>query len=1282
MLIQPLFNVSFLASKWEAEYQAFNESKDAQALLERLKNWQARRQLSETATEAAFIKTFFCDIWEYAQQGDCPDGSYQCYPQFPIARAGQTGGTGAADLALGYFGSPEAELDIPQVLCEFKDIRSDLDRQQHRKGNTRTPVRQCMDYLREARNDLTGNELVEPFWGIVTDMNEFRLYCRTKGETQCQRFIIASRADIDEESLLCDSETGSFLRFLFRKMFHRSSLLAQQGDSYLKKLLKDQLIHETALEKDFYLEYKAYREFLYRTIMESNPQFTGTKGSLVRLTQRLLDRCLFLLFCEDMGKSLDFPDNLLRDILISYSRDPYYDPEDNVPWERLKNLFRVMDDGGTFGEQTINRFNGGLFQAFPELEQLKIPARVFCAKNQGAGGTETLLSHPLTLLFFTAKYNFGIKDASHQRVIDLYALGRIFEQSITELEIMEAEADGRPSVNLLSKRKRDGVYYTPEWVTAYIVKETVGARLQDMKNDLGLDPLLRPDQEAADKYRAFLEDRRKTAKAAASWIDALKRYRFWLNQLKVVDPACGSGAFLIQALEYLKKEHQWIIEESVRVTGQKELWDADEIINAILANNLYGVDINPESVEITKLALWMHTASPGKPLSDLDHNIRCGNSLVEPDFYKDVQQDLFSEDQKEQINTFDWKKAFPEVFNNGGFDCVIGNPPYVKLQHFRRVQASVAEYLVRAVREDGSPLYESTQTGNFDLYLLFIEKGLELLKPDGRMGFIAPSLWMMNDYGRGLRKKLKRTRQLDKWIDFKSFQVFEEAITYTALQFFTGYSREQIRCVFAPGGAQDIASVDWKGIKDIAIYQDLPSEEPWQLAPARQKELMLSLVTKNQKLGSIVDAISQGLISGAFWIFANVGLGQGRFLHTPKHQNGESSQREIEIEEQVVLDLATGDHIKRYQTVLTNLKIIFPYTKDGKARLLEPLEMESSFPKTWNFLGSYEEFLRNRDGGRLDDIHWYRYSRNQNLDKQPLPKLLIAGTAQTLLCTVDEEGKIAANDKRVYSVFPSSPIDLWFLAGILNSSVISFFFKKIARPKANGYYDIETQFLAPLPIPNTTEEQKGKVAEQARLLQNLHTKRRDLVSKWEQRLTSSQMEPDKRNETWFWADVGTVSSWKKSPQVPEGVKGAALTAWAKDMAAVKRERYYEEWDARLHRGASISVHNTDDELRLKIDDIPVLELFDEPDTPFIAAQWRLATRDLKITEKFTAKRLISRLLSLRKTEHAALKERIIAIDSEITALDQEIAEAEKAMNALVYRLYGLTPEEIAIVEAG
>ncbi len=601
----PLFNIPFLAAQWDNEYQAFRGSADEQALVDRLKTWSNRHVLSESSSGSSFIQNFFCDTWGYAQQHQSTDGSYDCYPQFPVALAGQSGGKGAADLALGRFGSDEGISGIPQILCEFKHIQTDLDKQQQRKGNTRSPVRQCFDYLREARTSLTGNEWVEPSWGIVTDMNEFRLYHFGHGMSEYQRFIIqpVTPAD-DEDCLLGDSESACFRRFLFWKMFHRATLLSDKGPSYLEKLLKDQLIHEGELEKEFYLEYRDYRQHLYQTIVQENPDFEGTRGELVRLTQRLLDRCLFLLFCEDMGNSLNFPQDLLRDILIEYSRDSYYDANDTTLWERLKALFSTMRTGGVFAERyKINEFDGGLFEEFPELEGLRIPSHVFCAKNQGAGGMESLLAHPRTLLYFSAKYNFGIKNAAHHRVIDLYALGRIFEQSITELEIMEAEAEERPSLNKLSKRRRDGVYYTPEWVTSYIVEQTVGARLREIKDHLGLVEERRPEQKDIEQYRAFLQDGRRTAKVAGNWLEALKKYRGYLDHLKIVDPACGSGAFLVQALEHLKAEHQWLVNERARVSGQRELWDADEVVNAILTNNIYGVDINAESVEITKLAL-------------------------------------------------------------------------------------------------------------------------------------------------------------------------------------------------------------------------------------------------------------------------------------------------------------------------------------------------------------------------------------------------------------------------------------------------------------------------------------------------------------------------------------------------------------------------------------------------------------------------------------------------------------------------------------------------------
>ncbi len=1277
---QPLFNIPFLAGRWEEEYLEFKRSGKDSELMDKLERWSARKVLAETKSEAAFIKMFFSEIWGYSLQGENLDGSYQCQPQFPVCRAGQLGGTGKADAGLGYFGTSSAISAIPQVMCEFKDINSALDQKQNRKGNDRSPVRQCLDYIRETKAGLTGNELVEPTWGIVTDMNEFRLYFRIKGDSQYQRFVLkkAPDADENEESLLADAESSAFLRFIFWKIFHRTSLLAERGTSFLEKVLRDQIVHEKALERDFYLEYKTYREFLYRVISESNPDFNGTKGRLVRLTQCLLDRCLFILFCEDMGKSLEFPCDLLRDVLISYSCDKFYNPNDSMPWERLKNIFTVMRDGGIFGQHQINRFNGGLFEINPELERLKIPAYVFCDRNQGAGGEESLLSNPRTLLYFSSKYNFGIKDAGHSRVIDFYALGRIFEQSITELEIMEAEAEGRPSINLLSKRKRDGVYYTPEWVTDYIVRETIGASLRSIKDKLGLRDEKRPDDKDIAEYQAFLKDRRRTARVAGEWLKALQEYKLRLNHFKVLDPACGSGAFLIQSLDFLRKEHRWIVDENQRL-GEPELWDADSVINSILSHNIYGVDINPESVEIAKLALWMHTASPGKPLSSLDHNIRCGNSLVSTDFsdfYRRKRDTLFEkadEGFKERVNPFNWEERFPEVYH-GKFDCVIGNPPYVKLQNFRRVHEDVADYLVNAKCADGKPLYESTQTGNFDLYLPFIEKGISLLKPDGRMGYIAPNVWVKNEYGAALRAKLKKNRNLDRWIDFKNYQIFDEAITYTALQFFKGSPVESIKCNFSPDG--DISHSDWEIPHADIKYSELPETDAWNLMPDAERALIAKLKGQCASLIDSCKGITVGIQTSADSIYHLTRISQNKY----RTKSGE----DVEIEDDIMHPLVSGQEAKRYQTPKTDTYLLFPYEFSGKkVTLISEASLKCKFPNAWNYLGKNEKELRGRENGKMnDDSKWWAYNYPKNLDKQELPKLGVAETVPSLRVFADIEGKFYFNNVRVNGILPNTLEDGCFLLGILNAPVADFVFKRIAKDKEGGFYEANKQFIAPLPIPDATDQEKEQVANFAKRLQELHTRRRDLIAKFDDRLNGSQTVEDSRDDIWLWADIGTSESWINSKAKPDNLSARDLKTWAKNAIEEKRQFHYLEIEESLKAGSKITLDGDSDEICLKIDGIEVFNVFTGAETPLILAQWRHKTRDLRISDKFTPKRLISDLLSLRKCSNPELTKWIIDSDKEIEKLDIEISTNENDLNQLVYKLYALTSDEIRLVEGG
>jgi hypothetical protein len=388
-LFNSFISKTFLRSVWALEFEAFKASEEEAVLYDRLRRWSARKDLRETSAEAAFIQEFFHDTWGYEQTGQAgaEAGSFTLWPKFQIVGAGETGGVGAADLAIGYF-QKEGKNPVPQVLCEFKDVRSDLDAPQKRKGSNRSPVRQCLDYLAYARRGLFPSDPILPTWGIVTDMNEFRLYWFDKGHHQSLRFTIHAEDLFKGGSLISTNEAARFDRFLFRKVFHRSTLVSETGRSPLVGLIGHQRFRDRQLENTFYSEYRQFRERLYLTLLERNgegtPRFPGTRGRLVRLAQKILDRCIFIFFCEDMGQALAFPPKLLQDFLIDRSKDQYFDPDSTTIWQDMLRLFNAMNEGRAFGGKALNQFNGGLFARDGNLEKLQVPNSVFCRQMQGA----------------------------------------------------------------------------------------------------------------------------------------------------------------------------------------------------------------------------------------------------------------------------------------------------------------------------------------------------------------------------------------------------------------------------------------------------------------------------------------------------------------------------------------------------------------------------------------------------------------------------------------------------------------------------------------------------------------------------------------------------------------------------------------------------------------------------------------------------------------------------------------------------------------------------------
>ena len=1050
---------------------------------------QSANSLRETSAEAAFIQEFFHDTWGYEQTGQSgtEPGSFTLWPKFPVAGAGEKGGVGAADLAIGYFRKDDSNPIPSDPSAALKDVRSDLDAPQKRKGNNRSPVRQCLDYLSYARRGLFPSDPILPTWGIVTDMNQFRLYWFDKGQHQSLRYTIQAEDLFRGASLISATETARFDRFLFRKVFHRSTLISATGRSPLIGLIGQQRFNDRQLENTFYDEYRKFRERLYLNLLNHNgegtPRYPGTHGRLVRLAQKILDRCIFIFFCEDMGQALAFPPKLLREFLIERSKDPYFDPDGMTIWQELLGLFTAMNDGRAFGGKALNQFNGGLFARDDDLEKLHVPNLVFCQHMQGANEA-SLYTFKETLLYLCASYNYASDlgravgapsfDRDPSKSLGLYTLGRIFEQSITELEILEAKADGRLSLNEESKRKRDGVYYTPEWVVERIVDETLGPRLAEIKKECGWPTNGDPTPEAIDVYAARLK------------------------VLTVLDPACGSGAFLITVLRYLVEawhEVQGLRRQITRGRVEKDTDDA--IIAEILTSNIYGVDINPASVEIARLALWLHTARGDKPLSSLDQNIREGNSLIDSDFYKgQIDLALYDDMQKERVNAFDWVLAFPTVFARGGFDAVVGNPPYVKLQNFRTVHADMATFLREGRPAVGVKPYLSTQTGNFDLYLPFIEKGIALLNDDGRLGYIAPSLWITNEYGEGLRKLIAAGRNLDRWIDFKAYQVFEESTTYTALQFFTKKANPTIQVADAPTG--EIPDDPWIDDKRALPYGHQVFGERWLLLTGEERALIDRLYERCTRLDDPVHTsnIFVGIQTSADAIYHLTRIGPGRYLCTPRSDDS-PPRYEVEIEDALMKPLISGADAKRYIAPVTETYLLFPYQiGESGVHLIDAATMRRSYPRAWSFLCSYEATLRARESNKMDDdAGWWGYNYPKNLDKQEIVKLIVPRLVASLGCSVDEKGSVYLDNVDVGGIEIAEGEEPFFIAGVLNSPVADFVFRRISKPFRGSYLSANKQFIAPLPIPPASSAERASVASRAKALQLAHTTRRDTLTR-------------------------------------------------------------------------------------------------------------------------------------------------------------------------------------------
>jgi hypothetical protein len=486
------------------------------------------------------------------------------------------------------------------------------------------------------------------------------------------------------------------------------------------KLKDESKLHEEDITSKLYNDYSFFKHQLFNDLIKLNP--AQDKLLLFHKSQKLLDRILFVLFAEDRGL---LPPNAITRIIDQWKTLKDLDEEKSL-YSRFVKLFHHLDEGHKYKEYELPAYNGGLFKKDIVLDNLVI-------------SDEILNTNTVKL----SSYDFNTE-------VDVNILGHIFENSITEIEQVKAEIEGEQTDKNRSRRKKEGIFYTPKYITKYIVDNTVGALCNEKKKELGIDEI---ENEIIENSRT---SKGKLSKKAEALLKKLDDYRDYLLSLKILDPACGSGAFLNQALEFLINEHELI--DSYRRELEKDSLGLYDITKSILENNLYGVDINEEAVEIAKLSLWIRTAERGRKLSDLNSNIKCGNSLIDDPA---VASD----------KAFNWKKEFPAIMKDGGFDVVIGNPPYIsnKKMHRENFQKHIKYW---------DKKFESSKSGNYDIYVLFVEQGLNLLRTDSYLSFILPNKFLIAKYSKEILRIIYNKFNLIEIVDYSNINVFEEASVY------------------------------------------------------------------------------------------------------------------------------------------------------------------------------------------------------------------------------------------------------------------------------------------------------------------------------------------------------------------------------------------------------------------------------------------------------------------------------------------------------------------------
>ncbi|MEI6706227.1 MAG: N-6 DNA methylase [Methylococcales bacterium] len=956
-----------------------------------LQNWQTRianRDL-ETQSEVALQGVFMQSIMvDVLGYQQYGEQTYSIAKEYPIAR-------GAVDVALGQFTADKHDDQLHAVL-ELKGAKTkNLDAIM--SGRFKTPVQQAWDYARDAKGCQ---------WILVSNYVELRLYAIAETSLIYEQFELAKLTDPEE-----------YTRFIL--CLHADNLLT--GNT--KELLEQSHQATKDITARFYADYKAVRETLITRLIEDNSEIKPLE--LIAPAQKLLDRILFVAFSEDRGL---IPHHSIEQ---AYKHVDIYNPK--PVYHNFKGLFNAINKGSILLK--VPAYNGGLFAPDKLFDKLNV--------------ADELCTGFLEL----AKYDFNSE-------ISVTVLGHIFEQSIADLEDITAQIQSGNSLqktvkttSVTGKRKQHGVVYTPDHITAFIVEHTLGEHLQQ-RFEVCLNNFGTVDDEGKINWH---DAKRTSKKLKKKLTDTDIELQFWdawqteLETIKIVDPACGSGAFLVAAFDVLYAEYRRINDKIAEITGQRPARDLNK---EILNRNLSGVDVNPESIEITKLSLWLKTAERGKKLATIDQHLQVGNSLG---FTAPVSEGGFC-----------WQNQFAKIMQSGGFDVVLGNPPYVR----QELLGDVKPYLQKN--------YKDVYHGVADLYAYFFELGLKLLKPNGMLGFISSATFFKTSSGEPLRHYLQTHATLKKVVDFGDLQVFESVTTYPAILIFQNAKPKddsEIQTLVLKNNLPKKLSETFAAQHGVMAHAQLRADS-WQLEDARLSQLRDKLTRGYPTLKAVYGSPLYGIKTGLNEAFVIDRATKDKLIQ----QDPNSAE--------LLKPFLEGKDLKKWHSAARDLWLIFipwhfPLHKDlsikGASEKAEQ-EFEKQYPAIYQHLTQFKSQLSARNKAETG-IHyeWYalqRYAASY-YEEFEKPKIIYNRFMA--------ESNFWLDNKNYYfnNALNLIPKTTYYELGILLSPVHWFLLTANASTMSGGFYQIHGHVLEKLPIPPATPEQKthiGTLAEQCQIL--------------------------------------------------------------------------------------------------------------------------------------------------------------------------------------------------------